>query len=230
MSTLHSSPIRPASTPFVGAAEAAFIADLDQKALHRVVDESVLPAELLGSGGESRQFVRFAAAMARFYFDTAEDLSKAKRLEVIRRVLEMLRSHDDADDILQLAGPLSTIDWAIHAGYVTVDVRNAIVHAAARAQRAANALGLIVEHPDILGGRPTFKGTRVPIDVAVGTASSGPAFERMRASYPFLTPAHIDAANVYSVIRPRRGRPLKLEHGPRPWKLKSTRRIPRSGA
>lgn len=230
MTRLSPATALPPSPAFVGAAEAAFIADLDPKALHRVVDESVLPNELLGSGGEGRQFVRFAAAMARFYFEAAENLSKSMRLEVIRRVTELLRSRDNAEDILRLTGPLSTIDWAIRTGYVTVDLRGAVVDSAARAERATNALRLIVEAPDTLGGRPTFKGTRVPIDVAVGAPSSGPAFERMRASYPFLTAAHIDAANVYSVIRPRRGRPLKLERSAARWKPKSTRRIPRSGA
>lgn len=105
------------------------------------------------------------------------------------------------------------------------DLRGAIKHAAERASRAKSALGLVSEDEDVLGGRPTFRGTRVPLDVVTAAPTSGAAWERLRASYPFLTEDHVTAALVYSVIRPRRGRPPKPDAAD--WKVKSTRRIPK---
>lgn len=215
----------PPTEMLVGAAEAAFIADLDPKELHRVVDESVLPDDLMERAAESRQFARLSAAVARFYFDTANELSKAMRVDIIEKLMERLRPRANVATILALAGPLSSIDWSFRSGYVTVDLRGAIEHAAERAARARSALKVVVEDPEVLGGRPVFRGTRVSIDVAIGAPTSGAAWTRLKASYPFLTEDHVDAANVYSVIRPRRGRPAKTEPASK-WKVKNTRRIP----
>ncbi len=214
----------PPAEVLVGAAEAAFIADLDPKDLHRVIDESVLPDDLM-SRSESRQFARLSAALARFYFDTANELSKAIRLQVIETLMVRLRPRENIAAILSLAGPLSSIDWSFHSGCLTVDLKSVIEHAAQRSVRARNSLRLVVEDPDVLGGRATFRGTRVPIDVAIGATTSGAGWARLKESYPFLTEDHVDAANVYSVIRPRRGRPPKAEPAPKGWKVKSTRRI-----
>ena len=222
--------MKPTAVPpaelLVGSAEAAFIADLDPKDLHRVVDESVLPSDLFSRTNDARHFARLSAAIARFYFDASGDLSKACRLRVIEAVMERLRPRENLSSILALAGPLSSIDWAIHAAALTVDLRDFVFHAAERANRARSAVNLVVEDPEILGGVPVFRGTRVPIDVAINTVTSGAAWTRLKESYPFLSEDHVDAANVYAVIRPRRGRPTKPDPAAKGWKLTSTRRIP----
>ena len=45
-----------------------------------------------------------------------------------------------------------------------------------------------------------------------------------------MTGDHVDAANSYSVIRPRRGRPVKVDPATKGWKVKSVRRIAPRGA
>ncbi len=219
---------RPPADVLVGAAEAAFIAGLDPKELHRVVDETVLPADLLDRRAVSRRFARLSAALARFYFDTAHELTKTARIEVIERLVERLRTQENREALLGLAGPLAAFDWSLRLGDLTVDLRNAVRSAAERAVRARNALALVVEDPDMLGGRPTFRGTRVPIDVAIGAATAGESWDRLRRSYPFLTEDHVDAANVYAVIRPRRGRPARSARGAKHWRVRSTHRVPAS--
>lgn len=210
----------------VGTAEAAFIADRDPRELHRLVDEAVL-GELVEKG-ESRRFFRLGAALAKFYLDTADDLSKAVRVRAIDKVMGRLRDRTNLDAILGLSGPLGSIDWALHFDYFTVDLGTLVEAAAERSRRALDARRLIVEDPDVLGGRPTFRGTRIAIDVAVGAPTTGGAWDRLCLSYPMLTPDHVDAANVYSVIRPRRGRPPRALEGATiasGWRLRSTRRI-----
>ncbi|MCV2355344.1 DUF433 domain-containing protein [Paucibacter sp. B2R-40] len=46
-------------------------------------------------------------------------------------------------------------------------------------------------------GVPVFKGTRVPLDVVAASLAAGISFERVRASYPFLTAELAMAAVVY---------------------------------
>lgn len=45
---------------------------------------------------------------------------------------------------------------------------------------------VIVRDPDILGGRPVFRGTRVPIDVLFENLEDGLTLDEIVASYPSL--------------------------------------------
>lgn len=57
---------------------------------------------------------------------------------------------------------------------------------------------LIAEDPDILGGVPCFAGTRVPIERVLASLDKGVSLERLQASWPFLTEAHIQQARRYT--------------------------------
>lgn len=46
---------------------------------------------------------------------------------------------------------------------------------------------VIVRDPDILGGRPVFRGTRVPIDVLFENLEDGLSIEEIVESYPSLS-------------------------------------------
>jgi uncharacterized protein (DUF433 family) len=52
------------------------------------------------------------------------------------------------------------------------------------ADRADDAL--IVRDPDILGGRPVFRGTRVPIDVLFDNLADGLTLDEVLQAYPSL--------------------------------------------
>ena len=47
-------------------------------------------------------------------------------------------------------------------------------------------MSVIVRDPDILGGRPVFRGTRVPIDVLFENLEDGLSIEEIAQSYPSL--------------------------------------------
>lgn len=66
---------------------------------------------------------------------------------------------------------------------------------------------LLVDIDDeIMGGMPVFRGTRVPLDVVTDSLDKGIPFERLKASYPFLTPELADATRAYQLAHPRPGR------------------------
>lgn len=46
---------------------------------------------------------------------------------------------------------------------------------------------VIVRDPDILGGRPVFRGTRVPVEVLFENLEDGLSIEDIVASYPSLS-------------------------------------------
>jgi uncharacterized protein (DUF433 family) len=64
-----------------------------------------------------------------------------------------------------------------------------------------------VSDPEVLGGAPVIRGTRVPVhDVAASIAASAP-IERVLAAYPSLDADKVELATLYAEANPLRGRP-----------------------
>ncbi len=55
-----------------------------------------------------------------------------------------------------------------------------------RPQAARPTETLIVRDPDILGGRPVFRGTRVPVDVLFDNLADGLTLGEILRAYPTL--------------------------------------------
>jgi uncharacterized protein (DUF433 family) len=52
---------------------------------------------------------------------------------------------------------------------------------------------VIVRDPEILGGRPVFRGTRVPVEVLFENLEDGLSIDEIIASYPSLSKADLIA-------------------------------------
>jgi uncharacterized protein (DUF433 family) len=74
---------------------------------------------------------------------------------------------------------------------------------------------LVVRDPDIMGGAPVFKGTRIPVDLVADMLAQGATAGEILEGYPTLKREMIAMAPLYVRAFPRRGRP-----GRRPWKEK----------
>jgi len=59
---------------------------------------------------------------------------------------------------------------------------------------AADSNALVISDQEIMGGALIFVGTRVPLNVVLDSIAAGIDLDRIKASYPFLTDAHIEAA------------------------------------
>jgi uncharacterized protein (DUF433 family) len=57
--------------------------------------------------------------------------------------------------------------------------------------------------PEILGGCAVFVNTRVPIDGVLASIDRGIDGQRLQRAYPFLTPAHIEAARAWVKAHPQ---------------------------
>lgn len=67
----------------------------------------------------------------------------------------------------------------------------------------------ITEDWAVMGGAAVFAGTRLPIDTVLASLAGGTSLERLQASWPFLTEAHVDAARAWRTEHLREpGRPL----------------------
>ena len=60
------------------------------------------------------------------------------------------------------------------------------------------AEALIVSNPDILGGKPCVRGTRLSVDFLLELAASGATQEQILTQYPQLTKEGLAAAFQYA--------------------------------
>lgn len=53
-------------------------------------------------------------------------------------------------------------------------------------------------NPDIMGGKPVIKGTRVPVETILRKLGAGVAFDEILADHPRLAPDDIHAAQAFA--------------------------------
>jgi len=67
----------------------------------------------------------------------------------------------------------------------------------------------VTEDPEILGGIPVIKGTRVPVYDIAAAFDAGTPVDRILKSYPSLKDWQVELASVYARAVPPRGRPKR---------------------
>jgi uncharacterized protein (DUF433 family) len=215
----------------VPIAEAAFIAGVSDRDMNRAIDEHILPGALTRND-DGRRLARLAAALAGFYFTSEDVYAAGLRRRVLEEVTNKVHARKDTDSILALrSSSIEKMDWQIKVpdmsiGTVSVDVGSFVLRASVRVGSIEKAHELITTDPAILGGIPTIRGTRVPVDSVSSSLIKGIARERVLGAHPSLTHEHLDAAVIYADIHPRPGRPHKVSRVPSSWKVKSIRHVP----
>jgi uncharacterized protein (DUF433 family) len=72
---------------------------------------------------------------------------------------------------------------------------------------------LIVNDPDIMGGEPVFRGTRVPVHMIAKLVAQGSTQAELLESYPRVTAEMIRLAPVCAAAHPFRAHPHN-----QPWR------------
>jgi uncharacterized protein (DUF433 family) len=214
----------------VSAAELAFIADVSDREVNRLVDERILP-DFLFQIDNGRRFDLSAAALARFYFESQGVLTAETRKSVIEEIAARIKAVPCWSLVAQCSRhsahrtKADRIDLHVERQYVSIAMDQFFSAACDRATDAVRAGRTIVSAPDILGGEPVFSGSRVPIDTVLGALDEGMSFEELQASWSFLTPSLIDDARLYVKLHRRRGRPRGPVGETKGWKLASRKVI-----
>jgi uncharacterized protein (DUF433 family) len=121
-------------------------------------------------------------------------------ITVKRRVAEWARSCPREGATLALDGAL----------VVRADAE--VAEAANAARRYVSLRERLVESdPEVRGGEPVIRGTRVPVRALARQIELGETREVMRENYPFLPEEAFELAPLWARSHPRQGRP------PRPW-------------
>jgi len=93
--------------------------------------------------------------------------------------------------------------------------------------RLAAARQMVVSDPELLGGAPVVRDTRVPVHDVAASVAAGLPTDRILAAYPSLDADMIELAAIYAEANPARGRPRTSDQFPRGAVIVADRRVRR---
>ena len=174
--------------------EAAVLTGLPLKAVNNAIDRNTVATVPAEEGG------RLLDARALVSLSIERRLSDRIAPELRRKVFDALA--DAPHNMVSLEG-----------GLLKIDLRQPRRELAASLRDLRRARRIVVSDPEILGGDPVFRGTRVPLHLIAELVAQGSKPAELIESYPHLTAEMIRLAPVYAGAYPLRGRPRR-----QPWR------------
>jgi uncharacterized protein (DUF433 family) len=174
--------------------EAAVLTGLPLKAVNNAIDKKTISAA-------EREGGRLLDARALVSLSIERRLSdRLATPELRRKVFDALA--DAPRNVVSLEG-----------GLLKIDLREPRRALAASLRELRRARRLVVSDPEILGGDPVFRGTRVPVHLIAELTTQGAKPAELIEGYPRLTAEMIRLAPIYAAAYPLRGRPRR-----QPWR------------
>jgi uncharacterized protein (DUF433 family) len=175
--------------------EAAVLTGLSLKAVNNAIDKKTISAVAGEEGG------RLLDARALVSLSIEQRLcDRLATPELRRKVFDALAE-----------APRNVV--SLEGGLIKIDLREPRRALAASLRDLRRARRLVVSDPEILGGDPVFRGTRVPVHLVAELVAQGSKPGELIERYPRLTAEMIRLAPVYAAAYPLRGRPRR-----QPWR------------
>lgn len=203
------------------ASEAAVVSRVSLRDVNRVIDEHILP-EAFVSLDNGRHVLAGACPLIAFYFESARQLTSEERLFAIRTA--------EARLTMSRALPWAALlreDWTVRHGFLTIDLLPFVRGASERMSDLAAAREIVTTSPDILGGTPVIRGTRIPVHDVAASVAAGHSRERILDAWPSLDAETVRLAALHAEANPLRGRPRISGGPPEGSVIVSDRRVPR---
>lgn len=194
--------------------EAAIVAGVSVRDVHRVIDERILPENFYDTR-EARFFKSDACVFIAFYFGAADRLTSEERQRTITLASRRISDPAFASKIVQ-------------DGFLTIDLAPFWKGVDERLLRLNAARAQVSADEEILSGTPVIKGTRVPVFDVAASVAAGIPMERILSAYPSLNREQVELAALYADANPQRGRPRQRIIPPAGAKIISSRRKLRS--
>jgi len=174
--------------------EAAVLTGLSLKAVNNAIDRKTVAAVAGEEGG------RLLDARALVSLAIERRLADRFAPELRRQVFDALAG-----------SPRNMV--SLEGGLLKIDLREPRREVATLLRDLRRARRLVVTDPDIMGGDPVFRTTRVPVHTIAEIIGQGSTQAELLESYPRLTAEMIRLAPVYAAAYPLRGRPRA-----QPWR------------
>lgn len=183
--------------------EAAILAGVSAKTVQKAIDEKIVDSRTRATvKGRARRWVSAEAVYALTIVRHAElELPKAKK----RAIYDWLRDHTESEWRADFI-PLSDVVRIQVSDFLTEYIDR--VHSYNRAREK-----VIVRDPEIMGGTPVIRGTRITVYALAGRLEDGETIDDILEDYPRLKREDVEAAIMYAKANPMLGRPSG-----KPWR------------
>jgi len=172
-------------------AEAAVLSGLSLKAVNNAIDKKTVAARRTKAG-------RLLDGPAIVYLALERRVAAETTPEFRRRLSAAIG-----------AAPKQQV---VSVGALKVNVGEARREVMERLKELRRAERLVTVDPEIMGGNPVFRGTRVTVHQIAELLATGETIEPLRDDYPRVSEEMIRLAPIYAAAHPLRGRPRK-----QPW-------------
>lgn len=203
------------------ASEAAVVSRVSLRDVNRVIDEHILPDAFV-SLDNGRHILAGACSLIAFYFESARRLTSEERLFAIRAMEGRLTQARKLPWAVLLRQ-----DWTVRDEFLTIDLAPFMRGASERLNDLAAARAMISTSPEVLGGTPVIRGTRIPVHDIAASVAAGHATERILKAWPSLDIETIRLAALYAEANPLRGRPRTASDLPDGAVIITDRLVPR---
>jgi uncharacterized protein (DUF433 family) len=177
--------------------EAAVLTGLPLKAVNNAIDKKTVSAV---AGEDAGRPTRLLDARALVSLSLERRLADRIAPELRRKVFDAL-----------VESPRNVV--SLEGGLLKIDLREPRRELATSLRELRRARRLVVSDPEIMGGDPVFRGTRVPVHLIAELVAQGGTEAELIGGYPRLAPEMIRLAPVYAAAYPMRGRPRR-----QPWR------------
>ena len=180
--------------------EAAYVADVPHRALQQAIDRSHVTRPFLVRSRNQRTLTPAGALLVAADYKLGRSLAPAARA----RLRERIAANADPQRI----PAVKDISVSTESPEVVVSLGKLKSEVSERLTALQRALRMVVEDPDVQGGAPTFKGTRIVVRLVAAALARGVPVEELFEDYG-LTAQMLEAARIYAEVRPARGRPIR---------------------
>lgn len=187
--------------------EAAVLTRLSVKAVNNAIDRNTIPTVAGQRAGSATRLLDLHALMS---------------LTLERRLAQRLvpQARREVFDALA-AAPRNRV--SLEGGFLMIDLREPRRELATSLRTLRRTRDAVISDPDIMGGDPVFRGTRVPVHTIAMLLEQGETEAALLHDYPRLTAELVALAPIYAAAYPLRGR-----RRAQPWHdhppIRSTRR------
>ena len=182
------------------------VTGLPLPAVHKAIEYKLIHPKRV-RGGRFAQ--RLLSKSQMLYLRMEAKGLKSLPLATRRQVARALERNPGIDALALLEG-----------GVIVIQFKSARKEVITGLRRLDQAIRIVTSDPEIMGGAPVYKGTRIPVQSIAEMLSQGATVTEILEGYPALTREKVELAPMYVTAFPRKGRPAIY-----PWAIRRPRRI-----
>ena len=194
--------------------EAAVVSGVPVKTVHREIDEGPLKPKRkrFGSKRSLREEDLLYLALAKSLDTRLVQLTSEGKDKLYEAIVTYCRRR----------GPAKR-EFSVFGGGLSLDLKRVLDEVRSSLTRLERAWKMVLEHPEIRGGEPCIRGTRIGVYEIAGMLEQGASEDEILEGYPSLKREQLELAKIFAQAHPRKGRPPR-----HPWHQTPSRETSRS--